>query len=514
VTTAQIRRNNWISAGIAVAMAAFLLAFHANRFLPTNDEGILLEPAERMIAGARPYVDFFGYMTPGSYWIQAIVFRIFGVAMWTARLPVILDISVQCALVFWIAARVASARVAAAAVLIFAGFQIADPASLTSTHRWDSATFALAAVAVALSESRWRWWISGVLIGAAAWCTPSLLAGGGAIAIFLAIRSRRELLPFAGGIAGAGVLGVAALLTTGSFQAFVNQLLWLRTNYSAVNIMPYGSVIGGYSALFEGSANALERFVRGILVMGVALPAIVPVLGVVSLAVLYPRASQQQRRAFELLFLACLAFIATVFPRADVAHLLFVEALPLTICAIAISQLLPAGISAAVAMFTILLSAVFAGNFFTTLHDTQALASPVGTLRIAAQQAAGMRRLIAEVRPSATLFVYPYMPVQYFATQARNPTRFSFLAPGMMTRREASAALDELRARPPEWLLYMKLSEEEFVRVFPHGANLDRRFSNLEDWLDANYAPVDPDVAVWGYRLYRCATCAIPAARR
>ena len=63
-------------------VAALLCLIHGNRFVLTNDEGILLEPAQRLSAGARPYVDFFGYMSPGSYWIQAALFRLFGLSLW------------------------------------------------------------------------------------------------------------------------------------------------------------------------------------------------------------------------------------------------------------------------------------------------------------------------------------------------------------------------------------------------------------------------------------------------
>src|SRR5262249_35741968 len=109
----------------------------------------------------------------------------------------------------------------------------------------------------------------------------------------------------------------------------------------------------------------------------------------------------------------------------------------------------------------------------------------------------------------SALFVYPYMPIHYFVTQARNPTRFSFLAPGMMTDREASIALDELRANPPQWVLYMHLTREEFLRVFPHAANLDWRFATCEEWIEKNYQP-DPQVIVWGYRLYERRTASPP----
>jgi hypothetical protein len=96
------------------------------------------------------------------------------------------------------------------------------------------------------------------------------------------------------------------------------------------------------------------------------------------------------------------------------------------------------------------------------------------------------------------------MPLQYFLTQAKNPTRFSFLAPGMMTKQEESIALAELQSNPPTWLAYLTLPREEFLRVFPHASNLDWRFNTLENWLQENYQLVEnPPVTVFGYQLWR-----------
>src|SRR5579872_2195665 len=94
-----------IAAAIFLSVAAVVLAVHGNRVVVTNDEGILLDAAQRVALGERPYVDFWAYMSPGSYWLQAAVFRLFGVSLLTGRLIVIFDFSVQCALVFWLASR-------------------------------------------------------------------------------------------------------------------------------------------------------------------------------------------------------------------------------------------------------------------------------------------------------------------------------------------------------------------------------------------------------------------------
>jgi hypothetical protein len=489
--------------------AAILLATHANRVVSTNDEGIILEPAQRMLAGARPYVDFFGYMSPGSYWLQAAVFRICGISLWAGRLVVILDFSVQTALIFWLVARLASSRAAAAAAVTFAGFQIADPNFLTSQHRWDSATLALAGLCLALQANRSRtlWIASGALMAAAAWCTPALALAGAALAVWLLLDStrRRQLIPWTIGAAAVTLLAVCRLQMTASLGAFIQQLAWLKTNYSLVNIMPYGAVIGGYRALLDG-ASGPELPMRAILVLCLALPAILPIAALAFSAIALARVKvpEQHRPALHLLMLAVIAFVVTVFPRADVMHLAFIAALPYGLTAIALSWLMPARVGMAIATAAMTLASLFGANFFLALRGTQPVATPVGNLRVSSDHAQATQAWLAAVHPGDSLFVYPYMPMGYFLTQARNPTRFSFLAPGMMTTREESVALQELQNDPPVWLAYLKLPRGEFLRVFPNASDLDWHFHALEDWLEQNYEPAaNPPVTVFGYQLWR-----------
>jgi 4-amino-4-deoxy-L-arabinose transferase-like glycosyltransferase len=509
------QRQNIIAAAIFLAAAALLLALHGQRMVLTNDEGIVLESAQRMAAGGRLYVDFFGYMSPGSYWLQAVVFRLLGVALWTGRLIVILDFALQCALVYWLAAKLASWRAAAAVTLTFAGFQVADPAFLTSAHRWDSSTFALSGLCLAVSaflntEGRGRWWkwlASGAALAAAAWCTPSMAIVAVVVALWLAVsRERRtNLVPLAAGAAAIGLAGMVALMSTGSLGAFFAQMAWLRQNYSTVNVLPYGSIIGGYRALLEGSHSGLEMTGRIVLIACIALPAILPPLAILLGGVsLWRNESGAQRAIFTLLLPATAALAITAFPRADVMHLAFIAALPYVLVFSALASLLPARPASWLALGAMVLAAVFASNYARGWRESARVSSPAGILRVPNEQAADFERLIQTVRPGDSLFVYPYMPMQYVVTQARNPTRYSYLMPGMMTHIQETEALGELEARPPQWLLYMQLSPQAFMRVFPNGAGLDWRFAELESWMQHNYVPVEgPSVNVGGYRLWR-----------
>jgi len=503
-----------IATAIFLIIAALLLALHGQRMVLTNDEGIVLESAQRMTAGERIYVDFFGYMSPGSYWLQELVFRLFGFALWTGRLIVILDFAAQCALVYWLTAKFSSWRTATAVTLTFAGFQVADPAFLTSAHRWDSATFALAGLCVAVGAAgagKLRGAASGALLAGAVWCTPSMAIVAAVIAVWLVVsRERRgQLIPFIGGAAAIGLAGIAALLSTGSLGAFFGQMAWLRQNYSGVNVLPYGSIIGGYRALLEGTHGGLETTLRLILVACVALPAILPPIAILLGALAWWRekareGEQDRRDALTLLLPAAACLAVTAFPRADVMHLAFIAALPYALVGIALAGLLPSRTASWLAMGSMVLAAMFASNYVRGWHDTTPVSSAAGVLRVPADQAKDVQRLIQQVRPGASLFVYPYMPVEYFLTQARNPTRYSYLMPGMMTRKQEIEALAQLQARPPEWLLFLQPSPEEFLRVFPNGAGLDWHFADLESWMDRNYKPMEtPAVSVGGYRLLR-----------
>jgi len=501
-----------IAVAIFLATAALLLAMHGQRMVLTNDEGILLESAQRMVAGERIYVDFFGYMSPGSYWLQELVFRLFGFALWTGRLIVILDFAAQSALVYWLVARLSSWRAAAAVTLTFAGFQVADPAFLTSAHRWDSATLALAGMCtgVGAGDRKLRWATSGALMAAAAWCTPSMAIVAAVIAGWLVVsRERRgRLAPFLGGAGVVGLAGVAALAATGSLMPFIAQMAWLRQNYGASNFFPYGSIIGGYRRLFEGTNGFLDLPIRALLVTCVALPALLPPAsaGLAGLA-LWRGQPGEQRNVMVLSILTVTGLVITVFPRADVMHLAFIAALPYALVGSALASLLPKRAATVMAMVSVLLAAMFASNFVRGWWETVQVSSPTGILRISRDQAPVVSRLMQAVRPGDSLFVYPYMPVQYFLTQARNPTRYPYLQPGMMTPAQETEALAELEAAPPEWLLHMRLSRKEFLRVFRSGTSLDWRFPTIEAWMEKNYEPVEnPPVSVGGYRLWRRVT--------
>jgi len=454
--------------------------------LGTNDEGIYLDAAERILHGQKPYVDFFGYMSPGSFWMQALAFRLFGVTLAAGRVLVILYVALECSLIYWLVERFASRAAAIITALFFLAFQTADATMLTAQHRWDSSAFALASISICVASGSQRRWLvaSGFLIACAAVATPSVALVGVATLAWLLWPGGQRMGAawYVLGIAVAGTSAVLALWLTGILPAFLQQLHWLSRNYSSVNVMPYGAIIGGYGTLFQG-AGPWELPVRIGVVFCLALPAVLPVLAVAGGAAQWVRS----RESVILYLLLCvIALVASTYPRSDVAHLAYVAALPYAVTGILMYRLLPARPRAWLTISIAVWAALFAAQAQLPSR-LRPLHTPAGDVRASAEEAPVVEELLSRVRPHQSLFVYPYKPLLYFLTQAENPTRYPYLAPGMMTDEDAQLALSELEARPPDWVLYMDLDRTEFERVFPAGKSLDPHYPQLESWIQANY---------------------------
>lgn len=472
---------------VFVATLFLLFVLEGSHAVFTNDEGIILEAAQRMTQGERLYVDFFGYMSPGGYWLQSLAFRAFGVSLPAARAVVFTDFALQAAVIAWLCARFASRRAAIVAVLIFVGLHIPQPGLLTAQHRWDSA--ALAILSAALVTGR-RWTLAGACAAMAAICTPSVATVALVTAVWIAYRRDWQALGrYALGGTGAGAAAVAALVWSGNLAGFLAQMRWLREHYSTVNVMPYGSVIGGWGALFAG--QGMELAIGSLLLLGLALPAILPV-------VVVPWALWRKEPPLAYLALVTVALVISAFPRADVMHLAFFTALPLALGTVLLLRRSDVKVAGLIGTALSVVALLYVAGYAVARANQRQVTSPLGTLH---SSTPALTDLLARVRPGTGLYVHPYMPLFYFLTQAKNPTRYSYLAPGMMANREERQTLEDLEQRPPQWVLYLPLTREEFLRVFPNATGLTARFSTIEQWIDRYYTATG--VTVEGYQLRR-----------
>jgi len=489
------------SATVLVFGAAALLLWwlYGNRLiLGTNDEGIYLDAAERILHGQQPYRDFFGYMSPGSFWIHALVFRLFGTTLAAARSLVVLYAALECALVYWLVARFASPGCALATTFLFFAFETSDASRMTAQHRWDSAAFSLAAIALctgALIDRRRLWFaVSGALMVLAAIATPSMALLGVITLVWLVWQ--RELRPnaawFLSGMLAAATLFFLALCLNGILGPLAAQMAWLSKNYSIVNGMPYGSIVGGYRALFDGVAG-WELGISAWLVFCMALPAVLPIVSLAGGAafLLCPlQRNDALRSVLPYLMLCIAALVISIYPRADVEHLSFVAPLPYAVAGILAYRWVPTRLRAWLTLWM----AVWAVAFFAVGAGGlrgQEVRTPVGNIRANVDDGRLVSGLLERVHPGDSLFVYPYKPLLYFLTQGENPTRYSYVQPGLMTPQDAALALADLKRKPPQWVIYLDLDPVQFERVWPAAAGHDLHFQELEAWIKGNYRASD-----------------------
>jgi 4-amino-4-deoxy-L-arabinose transferase-like glycosyltransferase len=77
------------------------------------DEGIILQGAQRILRGEVLYRDFFSFLTPGSYYLLAFLFKIFGSSILVARTALVLLGAIYSVITYLLARRVCSRATAA-----------------------------------------------------------------------------------------------------------------------------------------------------------------------------------------------------------------------------------------------------------------------------------------------------------------------------------------------------------------------------------------------------------------
>ena len=448
-------------------------------------------------------------MSPGSYWLQEIVFRLFGITFLAGRILPVLWCALQASLVFRITSQFATRLAASLATALYLTLQLEDHSNITAKHRWDSAALALLSVSLVVDARReggWvRWVLSGVFGCAAALCTPSIGLVLFATLAWLLVEKRFSETGFL--IAGAAACGIPAiiwLILHGEFNAFLEQLRWLSNSHSGVNTMPYGSVMGGYSKILE-SGEGLAKLIPLGLAVCLALPAILPILGISGLAweAIRGRVKPGERTIFLYLAAVMIAFIAATAPRLSATMLLYTAALPVAATAIWISRCWSARATSYVVMLFAAFMSAFVLNFWSEVSKGLPVQTPVGLVKAAPDDTPALTAVLRQIKPGESLYVHPYMPLLYFITQGKNAARFNFLHPGMMSENDESAVLADLAKAPPQWMMYSLWSRKDFLSLFPGGVGKSERFPRIESWVDAHYEVVEPTVALSGYRLMR-----------
>src|SRR5579872_415727 len=136
---------------------AYLWIFRRYTFMEP-DEGIVLQGAQRILRGQVLYRDFFSFFTPGSYYLLALLFRIFGNSFAVARIALVFFGGIYSAVTYLLARRVCSRGASIIVAVLVAITSL--PYRFEVLHNWDSTLWACLAVYCAvrwLESQHWVW---------------------------------------------------------------------------------------------------------------------------------------------------------------------------------------------------------------------------------------------------------------------------------------------------------------------------------------------------------------------
>ncbi|HML16462.1 MAG TPA: hypothetical protein VK419_05530, partial [Bryobacteraceae bacterium] len=452
----------------------------AHLSLDYNDEGIYFDGALRMLHGQMPYRDFFALAGPGTFAIIAGALRMFGISLAAARATVVFDIALMAACLFWMVWNLSGRLAAIPTTIAFVAFDTAGPTTVVVNHRWDSAAWAILATTLIFaaipSPKKERAGmlpiaLAGFAAGIAAWCTPNVAL----VAVALALCIRKRLAPFAAGIALAMVPGTLWLASRGALRPMLDSLLWSAANYSGPNRTPYAWVNGGYAPLFQGSSGVQAVVIFAVMIF-FTLPATLPFVSAIWIA-------KRPEIRIVVLLSSGAALLLSTYPRWDLMHLTQIAApfYALTAALVAGSR-----VRVPIALATLMIALTYLSTPIKQRMGEVSRATSLGRLHGDPADFELLREIQSRVARSDSLFVFPYRPSLYFMTGARNPTRYSFLQPGMFPEKDEWTALSELQADPPVWVYYTDLPESAYLRIWPSSNRARLRLRHIEDFLKEN----------------------------
>src|SRR5712671_778783 len=501
-----------------LVLALFLLSFlylcifrHHTDMDP--DEGIVLQGAQRILAGQVPYRDFFSFYTPGSYYALALVFRIFGSSLAVARTVVALAGALLSVVTYLLARRVCSRNIAL--TLAALGTLTTLPYRFLVLHNWDStlwACFALYCAVRVLEKPTWKWAFAVGLFASLTVLFEQSKGAGLCLGLgmgFLAIwfvdgrkrwLNRAEFLALIIGFAIPFAVTFAYFASQLSASIMLADWLWPLRHYSQANRVPYGYQNWSDETrhVLFGTGSLPGRLVKAVAVSPCFWIPALPVVALGWLGYWMVRAargrSAEGRSAYYILVAAVYLglVLSMVITRADIVHFMYLQPLNCLVVAWLLDGTdVPGRLSRSVRPFlaaylVIALLAFGMALLAATTSSRERLATRRGTVTTREKDTV-VDYLQAQVPQGATVLVYPYLPLYYYLTATFSPGRYDYFQPGMHTREQADEMVRELASRQVETVLFEPNFSEKVARSWPGTPLTAVAEDPVADYIARNY---------------------------
>ncbi len=510
---------------LAIFCAACLYLWPLRDFVTFNaNEGITLAGAERILQGQVPYRDFFTFVTPGSPYLMALWFKLFGSSFVVARSVMLVYAGLFAAITYRLALRMGSRSAALfAAALLTLG---CIPFDLMALHNWDSTLFALLAIYCAQSLLEEPSYTFSFCLGCSTALTclteqskgAGLLLGLGMAAVALRL-SRRDLgsdskgsdsmgpgshgpgskIKFWLGVAGFAIplaITFAYFAWQHAAKVMLDDCLWPLRHYSAVNHSIYGALPVAGGLLGTGSwgvqAMILALLAPTLLVSAFALLVIAATFYAIALRWSGARSPAVDARVLGgCIFLGILLSILAT-SHADLNHILYMTPLYLYLVP-SILEIHYKGVRLfrqARPVVAALLLVLFAGfGLITVLKAAKPTAKTQtrrGTVRLAYPDEV-LPYVQKYVPQGQHLYVHPYQAFYTYMTATINPTRILFLQPGLNPPSQYEATLADLAADRTPFVLLNTNFADNIPAVWPSTPAEALASDPVEDYILKHY---------------------------
>lgn len=473
------------------------------------DLGLIAVGSDLLVNGGLLYRDLHTVMFPGSYFLLALLFKIFGNYLMTTQIAVTFLILISGVFLLLISRRLIHGWFVLLPAAVF--YIIGPPLIPFYNHHWDALAFSLLFVLLISGQSLSprSAFLAGLTGGMAVLCLQlqALVVAAGGIARFYVDRSfstsnsslAKTHLALWAGVVSVILIALLYLLLTGTFMPMLEAtvIFPLTGRYSEVNSVPYG-----FLSLLDQTYRDLTPPLFTLARVPILLILVAPILllGVLVIYLLRNRSASLTRLDPSVLILLCtaMAMWLSELHRPDFKRLFWGEPLILVLLfyvaeklierykltrypLIILSLLLFAGLLVNVHVFKSVYCPQHQKSYITRRG---ALSSPDDMEILAA-----LEKLTHE---GDTVFVYPYDTGINYLTGTKFLSRYPFIHYGYHTDAQIKELLEDLEREKPEYAVFNLIMNDSHHRElgFPGYKEMPEEKKVLEKYLDDHYDPV------------------------
>ena len=484
------RREHIVPLGLFLFSLVYLSIFRRHcSFEP--DEGIVLQGAERILRGQVPYRDFFTFYTPGSFYLVAGIFRVFGDSFITARSSLAFAGAVCSVITFLLARRASSLGIA-----LFAGVltTIAGCAyRFLVLHNWYSTLMSCLCVyaTVRFYESRRvSWAFAAGFFASLAFLTEQSKGAGLIFGLALAwaviafvgrisVVNKKSFVAFFAGLTVPFLITFSYFASQNALGSMLQSWLWPLRHYGKANHVPYGWQNWSQDAVTEIFRNG-PLWLRAVKVLTVSPGIIVAGLPLAALALLIywslrslPRFADSELASYYVIICSLCAglLLSIVIARADVIHFMYLAPLWYVVLAWIFATRNSGRFWNALRIgFAFYVVAAFGLLAFLLLLNASGAHVRAETRRgmvTLSKDDAVLVYLQNHAAPEQPLLVYPYLPLYNYLTGTFSPARLDYFQSGMNTPEQAGEIISSLQSNPEARVLFEPWFAEAISTSWP-----------------------------------------------